>query len=126
LIADLHIARSDIAREWSRLERGIDVPGRIGKAVRNNQPAWLGGSAIAGFALFRLLLGSGRKNLPKVGPESATARPAKRWAGLSWLLAAGKLGFELAKPWIADLAAEKIAQMGRASGARATAPKLRR
>jgi len=105
LTAELNLARSRIAQNFSAFRTDLDVLGRMKKAITKNPAVWAGGAALLGL-VFSILPGRRKKAVGRrKGAEEKVAAAGK--AGL--LLGVLKIAFDLSRPVLAKWAGRRVA-----------------
>lgn len=110
LIAELEISRGEMRKAVRDCEEGLDLVSQVRRSVASNLKYWLPGAALGGWVLSKLVCVS--LSPGKSGSNHAPARSSAGRAASSagWILALAKIGFELLRPQLADLASEWVAR----------------
>lgn len=113
IIAQIAAARAEIARTGRSLEqsadalkRKLDLPSRAKASYTKHKGAWLGCAALAGFLLSKL---PARKKTVFVERSTGQALGAAGKLGMLW--GALKFATGLAKPFVADMVAQRMQDM---------------
>jgi hypothetical protein len=110
LIAELAAARARITESGRTLEEAgsalkekLNLPSRIKASYERHKPAWLGAAALFGFLLSRI---PARKKVVYV--ERSTGRTLGPAGKASALWAAVKMAATFAKPFLSELATQRL------------------
>ncbi len=114
LIAELEISRGEMRKAVRDCEESLDLVSHVRRNVASNLKYWLPGAALGGWVLSKLFRAglSASPSERKAGSNTAPARPSVGGAASStgWILALAKIGFEVLRPQLADIASEWFAR----------------
>jgi len=118
LIAELEISRGEMRKAVRDCEESLDLVSHVRRSVASNLKYWLPGAALGGWVLSRLFRAGLSSSLSASlasrtgGTNTAPARSSVGGAASSagWILAMAKIGFEVLRPQLADIASEWIAR----------------
>lgn len=103
LIAELAVARGELAGYTAALRHDLDFGARLKRGVRIHPAAWFSGAALLGLMLSRISLGRGKAAVKRSAFRSEKTTPAGKAA---FALTALKFGLDFAKPallrWLKD------------------------
>ena len=118
LIAEMEVSRGEIRGALRRCESDLNPAEIVRRSVRSNSGAWLSAAALFGLALsqvVRLRLGrSPRARREDWQGHGAALGTTSGPRGGGWMLALGRVAFDLLKPTVADWAAEWLSNLARA------------
>lgn len=109
LIAELEISRGEMRKAVRDCEESLDMVSLVRRNVTSNLKYWLPGAALGGWVLSKLFRAS-------ISPRgSAAGAPHARTLGgkassAGWILALAKVGFEMLRPQLLDMASEWVAR----------------
>jgi hypothetical protein len=119
LIAELEISRGEIRKAVRECEESLDVVSLVRRKVGANLKYWLPGAALGGWILSKLFSASLSPRAQKApgapraaGSTDAHPGPSPRGVASSagWILALGKIGFEMLRPQLLAMASDWVAR----------------
>jgi hypothetical protein len=124
LIAELEISRGEIRRSVRACEDSLDLVSQVRRNVRSNLKLWLPGAVLGGWVASKLLtVRLGRSPRPSRPLET----PAARGRSGGWLVSLLRVGFDLVRPTLLEMAtdwlARKYSSASAPPGARSNAAK---
>jgi len=110
LIAELEITRGEMRKAVRDCEESLDLVSHVRRSVASNLKYWLPGAALGGWVLSKLFRASlsARTGGANASPPRASVGGGASSAG--WILGLAKIGFEVLRPQLADIASEWIAR----------------
>lgn len=103
LIAELEISRGEIRSSIRACEDSLDLLSLVRRNVRSNLKFWLPGAALGGWVASKLLtVRLGRTPRPREPFQSRAGGPSSG----SWLGSLLKVGFDLMRPTLLEMATE--------------------
>lgn len=123
LIAELEISRGEMRKAVRDCEESLDVVSIVRRNVASNLKFWLPGAALGGWVLSKLVYASISPRNNRAS-DSPARPPAGKASSAGWILALAKVGFEMLRPQLLDMASDWVAR--KASTAPPSTPPLKR
>jgi hypothetical protein len=101
LIAEIERARRGMDQSSRGMRAAMDFPSRARRHMSRNLPLWIGGAVLAGMLIARF---RGSRRVRPVNAAGALGSAGR--AGL--LLAAGRIAFDFARPFIFRVARQRL------------------
>jgi hypothetical protein len=104
LIARLALARTQLGTRGGEVRAALDFPARFRSGFQRHAALWLGGAVLGGVLLAKLPARTRQVRVDAAGVPLA----ARKAARTGFALAAAKVAFDLARPFLLKLAMERL------------------